>query len=45
MAVKFAAGYKIIFAVTVVHDPSSPNHLKIAHWVPEIFAFYRTVPS
>ena len=39
---KFAAGYKSIFGGDVVHDPSNPNRLKIAHYVPETFAFCHT---
>ena len=34
MVVKFAAGYKSIFGGDVVHDPSNPNRLKIAHMYP-----------
>jgi len=46
MAVAFAAGYKIIFAAAVVHDPSSLNHLKIVrYYVPETLVFYHTDPS
>ena len=45
MAVEFAAGYKIISAAAVVHDPSSPNHLKNAHYALETFVFYCTDPN